>query len=73
MIEESRNGHEADLYFGPRGPNGRGGLVREMAPYVLAGDSLSCLTAATATRFKRVPGEPSSRPELQPMDASKAC
>ena len=49
----SSNRHEADLYFGPRGPNGRGGLVREeMAPYGLAGGPLSRLAAGSATRFK---------------------
>jgi len=52
--------HEADLRFGPRGRDGRGGLVREeLAPYDPAG---------IGTRFKRVAGEPPSRPELQPIE-----
>ena len=50
---KSHNRHEADLYFGPRGPNGRGGLVREeRTPYGLAGGSLSRLAAGRGTRFK---------------------
>ena len=60
----SSNRHEADLYFGPRGPNGRGGFVREEpAPYGPAG---------MATRLKRVAGERLSRPEPPPMDVLKA-
>ena len=48
--------HEADLYFGPRGPNGRRGFVREEpAPYGMAGDSESRYAAAMATRFKTSP------------------
>ena len=53
LLCKSHNRHEADLYFGPRGPNGRGGLVREeIAPYGLAGGSLSRLAAGRRTRFK---------------------
>src|SRR2546426_7090453 len=62
LLCKKHNGHEADLYFGPRGPNGRGGFVREEpAPYDPAG---------MATRFKRVAGERLSRPELSPMDVA---
>ena len=56
LLCKIHNRHEADLYFGPRGPNGRGGSVREeLASYGFAG---------MPTRFKRVPGEPFSHPEL---------
>ncbi|PYV07733.1 MAG: hypothetical protein DMG07_27750, partial [Acidobacteria bacterium] len=67
LLCKSHNGHEADLYFGPRGRNSRGGFAREeLAPYGLTGSSQSRRAATMGTRLKRVAGERLSRPECHP-------